>query len=330
MKPIAILITSNITAYGGAQPLRQAVLFVWLGTCTTTTERQNGYYTYDNKGRLASCSYGTDWEEEYAYDALGRIVGLVNMGYNRETQNFTFGYQTINGYATNRLVSITDNTFQGINSTSTYDENGYITGITYGNQTHAYEYDGLGRLTSETNNGTRKAYGYDLNNNILAEGLTYDENGKLTAVNGAQIDYDEMGNPTTYKGNTFVWEQGRKLASGTMNGKNFAYTYDGNGMRYKKVVNGATTEYYWNGTQLLYENRKNGIGRIYYIYGASGVSGMICQEGYSVKTYYFDKNTLGDIIAIRDESGDIVARYVYDAWGNILSQSGTMARIYNL
>ena len=30
----------------------------------------------------------------------------------------------------------------------------------------------------------------------------------------------------------------------------------------------------------------------------------------------FDKNTLGDIIAIRDESGDIVARYVYDAWGN--------------
>ena len=25
---------------------------------------------------------------------------------------------------------------------------------------------------------------------------------------------------------------------------------------------------------------------------------------------------LGDIIAIRDESGDIVARYVYDAWGN--------------
>jgi len=29
----------------------------------------------------------------------------------------------------------------------------------------------------------------------------------------------------------------------------------------------------------------------------------------------FDKNTLGDVIAIRDNSGDIVARYEYDAWG---------------
>ena len=29
-----------------------------------------------------------------------------------------------------------------------------------------------------------------------------------------------------------------------------------------------------------------------------------------------DKNTLGDIIAIRDSSGNIVATYEYDAWGN--------------
>ena len=42
---------------------------------------------------------------------------------------------------------------------------------------------------------------------------------------------------------------------------------------------------------------------------------------------YFDKNTLGDIVAIRDESGNIVARYEYDAWGNITYQSGSMADI---
>lgn len=285
-----------------------------LGSCQTT-ECKNGYYTYDNKGRLASSSYGTSWEEQYTYDALGRMIGLVNKDYNREVQNLTFGYQTINGYATNRLVSITDNTYNAINSTSTYDANGYITGITYGNQTHAYEYDGLGRLTKETINGTTKTYSYDSQNNIQKSGLTY-TNGKLTEVNGAQIDYDEMGNPIVYKGNTFVWEQGRKLASGTMNGKNFAYTYDGNGMRYKKVVGGKTTNFYYNGTQLLLEDRVSGIGRIYYIYGASGIAGMVLQEGYSPKTYYFDKNTLGDIIAIRDESGNVVASYKYDAWGN--------------
>ena len=53
-----------------------------------------------------------------------------------------------------------------------------------------------------------------------------------------------LDNPTTYKGNTFVWKQGRKLASGTMNGKSFTYTYDPNGMRYKKIVGSAKTDYY--------------------------------------------------------------------------------------
>ena len=143
----------------------------------------------------------------------------------------------------------------------------------------------------------------------------------ITAYGGAQtlrqtVLFVWLGNPIVYKGNTFVWGQGRKLVSGSMGWRDFEYTYDGNGMRYKKVVGGATTNYYYNGTQLLIEDRVNGIGRIYYIYGASGIAGMVLQEGYSPKTYYFDKNTLGDIIAIRDENGNVVASYKYDAWGN--------------
>ena len=41
----------------------------------------------------------------------------------------------------------------------------------------------------------------------------------------------------------------------------------------------------------------------------------------------FDKNTLGDIIAIRDELGNVVAKYIYDAWGNILHEEGSMASV---
>ena len=123
-----------------------------------------------------------------------------------------------------------------------------------------------------------------------------------------------MGNPTKYKGNTFNWEQGRKLASGTMNGNNFAYNYDGNGMRYEKKVNGVKTNYYYDGSQLLMES-KNG-SRIWYIYGVMGIEGMIVESGWQDSIYYFDKNVLGDIVAIRDINGNIVATYEYDAWGN--------------
>ena len=63
-------------------------------------------------------------------------------------------------------------------------------------------------------------FAYDSKNNIQAAGLTYDTNGRLILANGKTISYDQMGNPTTYKGQTFTWEQGRKLVSGTMNNTN--------------------------------------------------------------------------------------------------------------
>ena len=129
-----------------------------------------------------------------------------------------------------------------------------------------------------------------------------------------------LGNPIVYKGNEFTWEQGRKLVSGNMNGKSFSYDYDGNGMRFMKTVNGTTTSYYYDGAQLLMES-KNG-KRTWYIYGVTGIEGMIIEGGYYDSVYYFDKNTLGDIVAIRDESGNIVARYEYDAWGNCTVMNG--------
>ena len=40
----------------------------------------------------------------------------------------------------------------------------------------------------------------------------------------------------------------------------------------------------------------------------------------------FVKNTLGDIVAIRDGNGNIVATYEYDAWGNctVMNAYGTV------
>jgi RHS repeat-associated protein len=42
-------------------------------------------------------------------------------------------------------------------------------------------------------------------------------------------------------------------------------------------------------------------------------------------TYYYHINGHGDITTLSDVNGSIVAQYQYDAWGNIVSQSGTMA-----
>ena len=202
--------------------------------------------------------------------------------------------------------------------TSTYDANGYVTGISYNGDTYAYEYDSVGRLTQETKNGVATSYAYNSANNITQAGnktFVYDTQGRLVQVGGDTFSYDTMGNPIVYKGNLFTWEQGRKLASGTLNNNDFKYDYDGNGMRFRKVVNDATTEYYYNGDQLIMESR-NGL-RIYYIYGETGIEGLIYGSDTRGIAYSFDKNTLGDIVALRDEDGNVVATYEYDAWGNV-------------
>jgi len=43
------------------------------------------------------------------------------------------------------------------------------------------------------------------------------------------------------------------------------------------------------------------------------------------KTYYYVLNLQGDVVKLIDQDGAVAAAYAYDAWGNILSQSGNMA-----
>lgn len=74
----------------------------------------------------------------------------------------------------------------------------------------------------------------------------------LTSYNGEAIEYDGIGNPTSYLGSTLSW-QGRQLASVSKDNKNTSYTYDANGLRVSKTVNGVKTYYQYCGDKLLYQ-----------------------------------------------------------------------------
>ena len=45
------------------------------------------------------------------------------------------------------------------------------------------------------------------------------------------------------------------------------------------------------------------------------------------QTYYFVYNGQGDVIGLYNHGGKLIATYAYDAWGNILSSSGSKAEI---
>lgn len=65
-----------------------------------------------------------------------------------------------------------------------------------------------------------------------------------------------------------------------------------------------------------------------FIYDESGKPfAMIDQLGALPKTYYYVLNLQGNVVKLVTESGAVAASYEYDAWGNILSSSGSKAEI---
>ena len=63
-----------------------------------------------------------------------------------------------------------------------------------------------------------------------------------------------------------------------------------------------------------------------FVYDESGKPfAMIDQLSAQPNTYYYVLNLQGDVVKLVTESGAVAASYEYDAWGNILSSSGSMA-----
>ena len=113
------------------------------------------------------------------------------------------------------------------------------------------------------------------------------------------------------------WERGRQL----VNYGDFAsFTYDAGGVRQSKTANGVTTSYFTEGNRIHKEERSDDKTLIY-AYDASGLASIT----YNGTLYYVQKNFQGDIVALVNQSGNVVAKYVYDAWGNgkVCNASGT-------
>jgi len=106
-------------------------------------------------------------------------------------------------------------------------------------------------------------------------------------------------------------------------GNKACYTYNSAGIRVEKCVKGVETKYTLNGNNIFSET--TGDIKIVYYHSTDGVIGF----NYNGTDYYYRKNLQGDIIAILNTSGGIVAKYVYDAWGNHKAYNATGSVIYD-
>ena len=158
----------------------------------------------------------------------------------------------------------------------------------------------------------------------------------LTNYNGTAISYDSIGNPTNWICIAALYWDGRELDSITMATNHMVdYTYNSDGIRTKKYEYNGNGQYLYDhnyvldGSKILKEtilyssafNGKSTITLEYY-YDESGIASF----RYNGTVYHYIKNLQGDVIGIvNSNNGGIVVEYTYDAWGNILSVTGSLA-----
>ena len=218
------------------------------------------------------------------------------VGYNYQDATGLLSEVNVNGkninyyYENNNLLR-EDNRLLNVSQGRSYYGNGNISTYTKG----AYQ----------TNNG----------GNVSGTTTSYTYSGdRMMSYGNQACEYDNMGNPTTYRGKSATWK-GRQMLS--YDGVNFCY--DGRGRRISK--NNITFFHDSNGRLIKqYNNTPNNINSPYtliFYYDFEGVTAFkYTDKNNNDMLFFYQKDAQGNIIAIVDSTGSVVVQYYYDAWGN--------------
>lgn len=279
-------------------------------------ENENAVVKFNVGGKTITSHSKTDSFGRKVFDELQLGTGFVSRQFSYYAGQTTKEHREngkLKSSPTTQLVSqivLSD----GRTISYEYDKEERITRVIDSvDGTTEYTYDALGQLLTEKKNGiTVNTTVYDNYGNITKKnGVAYTYGNStwkdlLTKVGNQTISYDDQGNPTSYLGHTLTWEKGRQLKSFDNN----SYTYNANGIRTSKTVNGVKHTYILDGNKILKETWGN--NTLIPLYdNEDSVCGII----FNNEPFCFLKNLQGDIIAITDKDGKVIAKYSYDAWG---------------
>ena len=296
---------------------------------TTVTEKHFGK-TYTSVVKDKSVSFTANNKTvEYGYTAddndkitaetfanAGNSVISSAYTYDKEdnvtSKSYTYGSNKHLDYV-NEYDDKGKITASGIGTVSqhyTYDKDDQLTAVEGEDYNASYVYDARGNLTSKTVNGETTSF-------------TYANSGwkdRLISVDGTKLTYDKVGNVLTYGDKKYTWNSGRHLESITDGENTYSYTYDENGIRTSKTVNGVTT--YYNTSDGVILSQTDGTNTMYFQYDSNGVPfGFI----YNGSQYFYLTNQMGDVAAIANSNGFVIAQYNYDEWGRLLSIDASAA-----
>ena len=301
-------------------------------------------YTYDANGnRLAMTA--PDGTTTYGYDALSRLTSVTpstepggasfSMTYGPNGQLATLqrpdGINDVLTYNGSQLTSRIATGGHGVAAGATYSYGptglratgtDSTTGVTA-----TYTNDPLGQLTqSSGGSASPLAIAYDAAGN--RSGATYDAAEELTADNNASYTYDDEGqllrkqNAATGAVTTYDWNARHQLtALHLSDGTTEAFAYDALGRRVSTSSNGHVTSYVYDGSNihLEYADPASAPAAVY----TDGLAtDQVLEMARGDHRYSYLVDGEGSTIALADETGAVVQRYGYDAFGGVSASGG--------
>jgi RHS repeat-associated protein len=303
---------NNLNIYYGFDPLNR------LTNVLDTVSGTLAAYSYDNVGNLQVTHYGNGVTNVYQYDSLNRLTNLVWQYSGAPRAQFAYQLDP---------TGARSNLNETVNSSS---------------QTYAWSYDNIYRLTNEIAGMFGSvAYRYDVvgnrtNRNSSITVLT-NQNFAFTTNDWLVGDsYSPNGNTTNSWGKFYQYDEMNELT----NANNTAYiTYDGDGNRISKTVGASTTYYIVDDLnpsgypQVVEEFVNSGSSSELnksYIYGLN----LIGQQQFNLTTQapttlsYYGYDGHGSVRFLMNTTGAITDTYTYDAYGTLISQSGSTPNNY--
>lgn len=313
-------------------------------------------FTYDNDDRVTQITYDGSSTNKvtYSYDELNRVT---TRGAGASTATFSYlAGRSGDANSTTAMISaiahkVGASTVMGLSYT--YDNRGNILTETRGGLITNYHYDDVGQLVrvDDPHESATWVYAYDCGGNITSKkkyayttgtpsgtyteaGYTYGDSAwldKLTKYGSTSISYDSIGNPTAVGNVSYSWRAGRQLKQISGGNGTLTFDYDHNGQRVRKthVSDAGTivTDYDLHGKRVtnayVYNsNTFTDLAYMHFFYDAQGRPAAMDYDGV-IYTYIY--NLQGDIIGILDSAGSLVVEYKYDAWGRLLSTTGSKA-----
>ncbi|MEM6554500.1 MAG: RHS repeat-associated core domain-containing protein [Pseudomonadota bacterium] len=270
-------------------------------------------YTYDATDNRTRITWPDNYFATYEYDDLARLTNvrengsavLAHYDYDAQSRLTSITYGGSN-YASGSGVSQTMLAWQ------VDDDLDQLTHRFAGSAdvTFDYDYDGSGKLISETASLSGWLYepeygrtdSYSAANNL----------NQYTSVNGIAVSHDLNGNRSSYDGLSTPHDSENRLLS---IGSSLTYSYDADGRRTAKTDSSGTTQFVHAGDMEIAEYSGSTLQQRY-IPGHSVDQRVAWIDVASNSKHYYHANRLGSVQAVTSASaGAVTDQYVYTPFG---------------